>query len=98
MLEFSVRYGLGMVAYRIGSATLNHETYLRYLGKWPERNYPGFGGTVQDDFNALARDLQAFCSDFVSGAGAEFVAFAAEHAVNPGKFKGFRAVGGANDG
>lgn len=82
-----------MVMYRIGAAAMNHETYLRYLEKWPQCSYPGFGCTVEDDFNALARDLQNFCSDFVSGAGTEFAAFAAEHAVNPDKFKGFSAIG-----
>lgn len=92
-LEFSVRHGLGMVVYSIGPATLDHEAYLRHLGKWAQRNYPGFGGTVEGDFNALALDLQAFCSDFVSGGGAEFAALAAEHAANPGKFKGFNAMG-----
>jgi len=96
-LEFHVRYGLGMVNYRIGKAELSHETYLRYAGHWAQRSYPNFGGTILESFQALAQDLLAFCQDFVSGNGSEFTAFAAQHVANPNRFKGFASLG-KNDG
>ena len=96
-LEFHVRYGLGMVTYRIGKAELDHETYLRYAGHWAQRSYPNFGGTILESFRALASDLLAFGQDFVCGDGAEFTAFAAQHAANPNRSKGFASLG-KNDG
>jgi hypothetical protein len=92
-LEFHVRYDLGMVTYRIGKAELDHETYLRYAGHWAQRRYPKFGGAVLESFQALALDLIAFGQDFLSGNGAEFTAFAAQHAANPNRFKGFASLG-----
>ena len=60
-LEFHVRYGLGMVTYRIGNAELSHEKYLRYAGHWKQRSYPNFGETILESFQALAQDLRETC-------------------------------------
>ena len=94
-LEFSVRHGLGLVVYRIGTIQLSHENYLRYSCHWKARRYPNFGGSVAESFAALAYDLTAFFQDFLSGTGSDFNAVAAEVARDPGRFKGFASLGGA---
>lgn len=92
-LELHFRYGLGLVAYHLGDASIDHETYLRALGKWPDRRYPDFSQDPLESFRALAHDLTRFCSDFLSGPGTEFKAFATAHAGDPKRFKGFGALG-----
>ena len=88
-LELHFRYGLGLVKYHLGDVSIDHETYLRSLGKWPERRYLDFSSEPLESFRALAHDLTRFCSDFLSGPGTEFKAFAAAYASNPNRFKGF---------
>ena len=97
VLEFHVRHGLGLVSYRISQAELSHEMYLRYAGRWAQRRYPNFGGTILESFQALAQDIAAFGQDFASGGGTEFLAFVAQHSINPNRFKGFASLG-KNDG
>jgi hypothetical protein len=92
-LELHFRYGLGLVTYRIGEASLDHESYLRHSGIWSARKYPDFGSTPIESFQALSHDLSVFCTDFLRGNGDEFKAIAAAHAANPNKFKGFSALG-----
>jgi hypothetical protein len=91
-LELHFRHSLGLVTYHIGKHTLDHETYLRYLGKWQQRKYPGFSDDPLDGFRHLAHDLQTFCMDFVSGPGDEFCTVALEHVRNPNKFKGLHIL------
>jgi len=92
-IEFSFRYGLGMVSYRLGSVVLDHETFMRFSGNWPQRRYPGLGVDPMDSFRALAQDLQSFFGDFVAGSGEEFLAVAKDAAANPNRYKGFAALG-----
>ncbi len=88
ILELHFRHSLGLVSYHVGNCTLDHETYLRYLGKWQQHKYPGFSDDPLEAFCELAHDIGAFCVDFVSGSGEQFCKFAQEHTQNPDKFKG----------
>ena len=92
-LELHVRHGLGLVRYHVGEATLDHESYLRYGGHWPKRSYPDFSSDPIQGFAALAKDLAAFFSDFLGDDGRAFRALAAEQKRDPGRFKGFQALG-----
>ena len=88
ILELHFRHSLGLVTYHIGNWALNHETYLRYLGKWQQHKYPGFSDDPLEAFRDLVHDIEAFCEDFLSGSGEKFCMFAQEHARNPDRFKG----------
>jgi hypothetical protein len=70
-LELHYRRGLGLVVYAINDATLSHVDYMRALGAKAE--YPGFPRDPLDGFRGLADDLARHASDFVHGAGDEFV-------------------------
>jgi hypothetical protein len=91
-VELHFRYSLGLVTYRLGEFELDHVTYMRYLGCYGRNQYPGFSEDPLDGFRHLALDLAHFCQDFVTGSGASFCSFAAEHATNPGRFSGIRAT------
>jgi hypothetical protein len=93
VIELHFRYALGLVSYRIGDSMIDHENYLRFAGHWSSHKYPNFGGTPTDSFTALASDLSAFFSDFLSGTGAKFKAVVAAYAANPNMFKGLAGVG-----
>ncbi|QWT45399.1 hypothetical protein [Azospira inquinata] len=92
LLEFHFRHALGLVSYRIGTAEIDHENYLRFAGHWSSHKYPNFGGTPEESFSALASDLLAFFADFLSVTGEQFNAVAAAHAANPTRFKGFASL------
>lgn len=87
-LEVHYRYALGLVAYRIGDAILDHESYMRSLGVWGRNQYPGFPKDPLDSFRQLAYDIKAYGSDFLCGSGEEFGRFAEDLRRNPVKFKG----------
>jgi hypothetical protein len=87
-LELHFRESLGLVTYHIGSAALDHETYMRLLGVYGENQYPDFPSDPLESFKHLAADLQSYCSDFLSGDGEEFVRLAAEFEKNAAMFKG----------
>jgi hypothetical protein len=91
-IEFHFRYGLGLVTYRIGASTIDHENYLRFAGHWAAHEYPSFGASPDESFSALAHDLSAFFSDFLAGTGDYFKEIVNAHAANPNKFKGFAAL------
>lgn len=92
-LELHFRHALGLVSYRIGAAEIDHENYLRFAGHWSSHKYPDFGGTPEESFSALASDLSAFFSDFLSGTGEQFKAVVAAHTANPRRLKGFASLG-----
>jgi hypothetical protein len=91
-LELHFRYSLGLVTYHIGDHTLDHESYLRYLGKWQQHKYPGFSDDPLDGFHHLLHDLRNFCMDFLSGPGHNFCLFAEQHVRDPNRFGGFNAL------
>jgi hypothetical protein len=72
-LEIHFRFELGLVTYHIGSSKLLHTDYMRaLLAKAGGSRYPGFSDDPLDAFRDLAYDVEHFCSDFLSGDGAEF--------------------------
>ena len=93
-LTFSVRYGLGLVEYRVGRSCIGHEEYLRYSGAWGKHAYPNFGGNVQESFAALQRDLANHFQAFLSGADTEFLGVVRARDAEPNKFKGLAGLGG----
>ncbi|MDP2018510.1 hypothetical protein [Hydrogenophaga sp.] len=94
VLTFSVRYGLGMVEYKVGQSGITHEDFLRYSGAWGRHAYPNFGGTVQASFSALKQDLANHVQVFLSGTDAEFLAVVRARDAEPNKYKGFASLGG----
>jgi hypothetical protein len=89
---FSVRYGLGLVTYRLGDQEITHEVFLRYSGAWGKHRYPDFGSSTAASFAALAHDLQVFFGDFISGECTQFRRVLASRSAEPSKFKGFGAL------
>jgi len=87
-IEFSYRGSLGLVIYRLGDLSLDHETYMTFLGVKDRSKYPGFPKNPIDSFNDLAYDLENFSGDFLKGSGQEFVKFAKQFLKNPEIFKG----------
>ncbi len=72
-LEFHLRYSLGLVTYRIGSAELSHVEFMRLQPEVQGRNqYPGFSDDPLDGFRHLRSDLENYGSDFLSGSGRFF--------------------------
>ena len=94
ILAFSVRYGLGLVEYKVGQSRITHEDFLRYSGAWGNHAYPNFGGTIQASFAALKQDLANHFSVFLSGKDEEFLAVVRDRDAEPNKFKGLAALGG----
>jgi hypothetical protein len=92
-VEFSVRNGLGLVVYRLAGSEITHEEFLRYSGAWGKHRYPDFGSSTAASFAALAHDLRAFLSDFISGECIQFREVLASRNAEPSKFKGFGALG-----
>jgi len=87
-LELHFRDGLGLVTYHVGRNSVGHEDYMRHLGHYREAEFPGFPNDPLDGFGALARDMQRWCSDFLSGDG-ESVSLAQAHAAERAKGSGF---------
>ena len=92
-LELHFRGSLGLVTYHIGDDSLDHETYMRFVGAYGQNQYPGFPKEPIESFMHLASDISNYCTDFVSGDGSQFRAWAQEIRQNPMKFKGIGAIG-----
>jgi hypothetical protein len=90
-LELHLRYSLGLVTYFIGPDSLGHEDYMRLVGVWGQNSYPDTPKTSLDSFLSLAKDLEAFGSDFLNGSGEQFRGLAAKFKKNPNMFKGLPA-------
>jgi hypothetical protein len=72
-IEIHFRHSLGLVTYYLGDLQLVHADYMRaLLGAQGGNRYPGFYDDPMEAFRELAFDLEHFCSDFLSGDGAEF--------------------------
>jgi hypothetical protein len=72
--EFHVRYGLGIVIYRLGSQWVSHEEYMfSVLGKPNASRYPGFSQNPLDAFSHLLDDLQDYAMDFLEGSDEAFL-------------------------
>lgn len=92
-IEVHFRHGLGLVTYHWGAAEIDHESYLRYSGNWGANKFPAFGQSSAESFAALASDLSAFFPEFLAGGSGQFKAVVAARQANPGRFKGFAAIG-----
>jgi hypothetical protein len=92
-LELHFRHSLGLVRYYIGKATLDHESYMRFVGAYGRNQYPDFPLDPLESFVHLANDINAYCSDFVSGDGRNFTLWAQRLSENPGVFRGIAATG-----
>jgi hypothetical protein len=73
-LELGFRWRLGPVTYRIGTASVSHETLMRYSGHHADAAYPGYSSDLLDAFRHLASDLQKFGGDFTFGNGSTIIA------------------------
>ena len=72
-LEFAYRYSLGLVTYRFGQTSVDHESYMRgLLGTKGGNKYPGFSDEPMDGFKGLAYDFENFATAFSSGNCEEF--------------------------
>jgi hypothetical protein len=66
-LEIHFRYSLGLVTYRFGTKSLDHECYMRaLLGSAGGNSYPGFSDDPLTAFRNLAYDLQNFATAFLN--------------------------------
>jgi len=71
-LELHFRHSLGLVRYHVGPISMTHGDYMRALGREGQHRYPGFSQDPLDAFRDLRSDLEAFCGDFLAGAGDRF--------------------------
>lgn len=71
-LEFSVRWSLGEVVYRLGDRLLAHEHFMRAVGAERDAAYPGFSDDPVDGFRHLRTDLERFAGSFLSGSATDF--------------------------
>jgi hypothetical protein len=91
-LELHFRHSLGLVRYRVGDRTLDHETYMWVkLGKKGGNRYPGFSDDPLDAFRHLCHDLDSYAVEFLSGEDEAFERVVAEAERNPVP-KGFKAL------
>ena len=91
-LSFSVRYGLGLVEYRLGQSSIGHEDFLRYSGVWGKHSYPNFGGTVAESFAALRSDIETHLRAFLQSTDSEFLTILRARNSEPSKYRGFSAL------
>jgi hypothetical protein len=77
-LEFSTRYTLGEVVYRVGDRWLAHEDFMRVTAGRGNHRYPGFSDDPLDAFRDLAADLNQFGGSFFTGDDIAFGAVIAE--------------------
>ena len=92
-LELHFRHSLGLVRYYIGGDSLDHESYMRFVGAHGRNEYPDFPRDPLESFGHLANDIKQHCSDFVSGDGCKFSLWSQQLMQNPGMFRGVGAIG-----
>lgn len=91
-LEFGVRESLGEVVYYAAGTVVAHEFYMRgKLGRHAPNEYPGFSNDPIEEFRHLARDLEHYCAEFLTGSDCEFLAIAAR-AEAAKQIRGFKAL------
>lgn len=87
-LELHFRYFLGLVSYHIDQSSLDHETYMRFLGVYGTNQYPDFPQEPLESFHHLAKDIQDYCQDFICGDGQKFHTFGKQFSNSPMMFRG----------
>ena len=88
-LNLSVRYTLGLVTYQLGEKEIDHQSYLRTVGK--KGKYPGFSKQVSEAFEHLASDLENYFSVFLQGSEADLIQIMEQNRSNP-RNVGFSAL------
>ena len=89
-LEFSFRWSLGLVTYRLGQLELEHTEFMRVQGV--KGAYPGFSDDPIEAFRHLRSDIENFGAPFISEEDDEFKALVEKAAVSP-KATGFGGIG-----
>jgi len=73
-LELHFRYSLGLVRYYLGERGVGHDGYMWVVtGRRTGGSYPGTSDSPLDGFARLHRDIESYCSAFLSGSDAEFL-------------------------
>ena len=75
-LEFSVRWQLGEVVYRVGETSLPHDEFMRAVAGPRQAKYPGFSSNPVDGFRDLRDDLEHHGKAFLRETDEDFHAFA----------------------
>src|SRR6185437_2472083 len=71
-LEFSVRWSLGEVVYRVGNSLISHEELMRVVAGPRKARYPGFSDDPLDGFRGLRHDLELYGGGFLRGTAEDF--------------------------
>ena len=75
-LEFSVRWSLGEVVYRVGETSISHEDLMRVVAGPRIAHYPGVSANPLDAFRDLRHDLEHHGNVFLRTMDEDFHAFA----------------------
>ncbi len=75
-LEFSVRWALGEVVYRVDTTVISHEDLMRVVAGPRKAHYPGFSDDPLDGFRDLRHDLEHYGRVFLRTMDEDFHAFA----------------------
>jgi len=68
-LEYHFRYSLGLVTYHFENKCIEHEFLIwAFSGRKKVSNYPGYPKSELDGFENLNKDLNEYCSVFLSGS------------------------------
>lgn len=86
-LELHFRYSLGLVAYHVGTDSLDHADLIRSVSAseaiQESPRYPGFSEDPLDGFRHLRADLVRFGAVFTHGSSSDFAVLAAWVRQNP---------------
>ena len=84
--------GAGLSAgYGDGSAELDHTLFMSLLGARESKSFPCTGST-EVQAAALADDLKLHGAGFLQQGSSQVAQLAAQHAKDPGRFRGIRGV------
>jgi hypothetical protein len=77
--------------YSQGAAELDHTLFMSLLGARDSKSFP-CTGCAEAQASALASDLKLHGAGFLERESIQVVQLAAQHAKDPGRFRGFRGV------
>ena len=95
-LELHFRQSLGLVRYHVGDQNASHKSYMRELGVWDQRRYPGFSEDPAEAFHDLAHDV-GLAHDFLAGPAAVLRKAAAKETSDTGEQNHRAMVGDVGD-
>jgi hypothetical protein len=82
-LEFSVRWALGEVIYRVRDTVITHEDLMRVVAGPRKAKYPAFSEDPLDGFRHLREDLERHGKVFLRTMDEDFEAVAERAAATP---------------